>query len=336
VTDGLTDGLVEFADVYLEELTDLRPDRVLRSPCLGYGRGGIAYALLRAGTLREDRSLLLAARDWAHAGLRTARRFRLRGWPKASYSRGLSGLHATCALIARALDDDATCAAEIERFLAASRSARGSLDLFQGAAGRLAGAAILRRLSPSDELRAHGDTVAARLASALARRTGDLSSRGLAHGWEGVAFGILAWGAPSSDAVRRALHAFRPDAPAADWAHGLAGLAMLHARAYEVLGDPQLLAWARAAGERAHATAPQGWSMLNGTAGIAYALLAVARVDPAGPWRERARDLAARAIANVDVPARNPYGLWSGLSGLFCLALDLAHETTAGFPGLDA
>ena len=45
---------------------------------------------------------------------------------------------------------------------------------------------------------------------------------------------------------------------------------------------------------------------------------------------------ANRIFARVEVPAANAYGLWTGLGGVCCLALDLIHQTEAGFPGFEA
>jgi hypothetical protein len=157
----------------------------------------------------------------------------------------------------------------------------------------------------------------------------------------------LAWQAVSrslpEDALRRAVIAEHPydvsamDAErATDWAHGHAGMAMLFARAYAQLGDRRFLAWARAAGERACAGPNRSISLLDGAPGVAYGMLAVAAVDPGGPWRARAWEAAGSTLARVVVPPRYLYGVWGGLGGLCCLALDLVHETAAGLPGIEA
>ena len=120
-----------------------------------------------------------------------------------------------------------------------------------------------------------------------------------------------------------------------DWAHGHAGMAMLFARAYLELGDRRFLAWARISA-RAAALPLRGGGLMDGPTGIAYALLTVAAVDPGGPWRDEALMIAGRCLAEVDIPDRHPYGVWAGLGGLCCLALDLLHNTEAWFPGVEA
>jgi hypothetical protein len=339
-------AITEFVEGYLDALRTLRPDEVGRSPCFGYGRGGVAYTLLRAGTLRGDLALLQSAKRWAAAGLHSGRVFRLRGWPKASFSRGLTGLHAIHALASHAVGDVAGCRRELRRFVEGARRARGSIELFQGMAGRLAGAAIVMRRIPDPDVRALGDELAARIVEALAARTAPLAPRGVAHGWPGVVLAALAWQAVSRslprDALVRAVLATHADQAAApgdprrvDWAHGHAGMALLFARAYVELGDPRFLAWAREAAAQARARPSLGFTLVAGAAGIAYGMLAVAAADPEGPWRDAAWTIAGQALARVDLPAADPYGVWSGLGGVCCLALDLLHETEAGFPGVD-
>jgi hypothetical protein len=46
--------------------------------------------------------------------------------------------------------------------------------------------------------------------------------------------------------------------------------------------------------------------------------------------------IAGEILTYIEVPDRDPYGVWSGLGGVCCLALDLLHETEAGFPGIES
>jgi hypothetical protein len=271
-------------------------------------------------------------------------------WPKASFSRGLTGLHAISALAARAAGDRAACQREVRRFIEAARRARGSMELFQGAAGRLAGAAIMMREIPDPGVRSLGDELGGRLLAAfgraLAGRAAGPHAQGMAHGWPGVALALLGWQAVSrslpEDALRRAVIAVHPydvsaltNSRQVDWAHGHAGMAHLFARAHVQLGDRRFLAWARVAARRALAWPSHGFSLPSGAGGIAYAMLAMAAADPEGPWREAAWTAAGHALARIEVPELDPYGVWSGLGGACCLALDLVHETRALFPGLE-
>jgi hypothetical protein len=270
----------------------------------------------------------------------------MRGWPKAAFSRGLTGLHAIHAIAAHAAHDDAACRRELQRFVATARRARGSIELFQGMAGRLAGAAIVMRNIPDPGVRDLGDELAVRIVDALETRTVRLAPQGLAHGQPGVVLAVLAWqavmGSLPEDVLVRAVAAMHPydvsglvDRRRMDWAHGHAGMAHLFARAYVQLGERRFLTWAREAAARALALPSAGILLLDGAAGIVYCLLAVAAADPQGPWRDAAWALAGQIFARVDLPATDPYGVWSGLGGICCLALDLIHETDAGFPGVE-
>jgi hypothetical protein len=227
-----------------------------------------------------------------------------------------------------------------------ARRARGSLELFQGMAGRLAGAAIVLRRLPDPDVRALGDELAARLTAALEVRTAALPPWGVAHGWPGVALAVLAWQAVArslpDDSLARAVLALHPyevlatsAQMRADWAHGHAGMALLFARAYMQLGDRRFLAWAREAAAEAAAPPSHGFSLPDGGAGVAYCLLAVAAVDPEGPWQDAAWEIAGEVLSRIELPEGSPYGVWSGLGGVCCLALDLIHETEAGFPGVE-
>jgi len=189
--------------------------------------------------------------------------------------------------------------------------------------------------------------LAATIVAALETGAVQLAPQGVAHGRSGVVLAALAWQAVSRSlpeaALARAVIAEYPyDVSAlaarrrADWAHGHAGMAHLFARAYLQLGDHRFLAWAREAAAQAIALPGIGASPLDGASGIAYSLLAVAAADPEGPWRDAAWTVASQMFADVDVPATDPYGVWSGLGGACCLALDLIHETDAGFPGVEA
>ncbi len=338
-----------FVDGYLDTLQTLQPREVGPSPCFGYGRGGIAYTLLKAGLLRTDPALVSSSKRWVAAGIRSGQTFHMRRWPKASFSRGLTGLHAIHALAAHAGGNPAACRRELRHFVASARRARGSIELFQGMAGRLAGAAIVMRSIPDPEVRVLGDELGARIMpelEALEALDVRLGSRGVAHGGAGVLLAALSWQAVSGslprDALRRAVAAayhevsVLKDRGWVGWAHGNAGIALLFARAYLQLGDRRFLTWARAAAARAQARPILGLSLIDGAPGVAYCLLAVAAADPAGPWRDAAWEIAGRVLSYIDVPAKDPFGVWSGLGGVCCLLLDLIHETPAGFPGVEA
>lgn len=337
----------EFVDIYLDALRMLQPDEVVRSPCFGYGIGGVAYTLLKAGITYADRKLLVSAKEWAAAGIHAAQRCYMPDWPKESFSRGLTGLYSIHALAAHAVDDDTVCQRALRRFIETARRARGSIELFQGMGGVLAGAGIVMRSVPDPDVRALGDDLAETIVDALESRADRLAPLGVAHGQPGVVLAALAWQAVSQslpeDVLVRAVTAEYPydvstlvGRRKVDWAHGHAGMAHLFARAYLQLGDRRFLTWAREAAAQVLALPTPGFSVLDSAPGIAYSLLAVAAADPEGPWRDMAWTLTGQVLARIDLPTYSPYGVWSGLGGVCCLALDLIHETEAGFPGIEA
>jgi len=74
-------------------------------------------------------------------------------------------------------------------------------------------------------------------------------------------------------------------------------------------------------------------SLCCGDVGVAFAVLAVDRIDSDPRWRRDARGLTARTIAHGAMPGR--FGLFQGDAGLVCLALDCLDEAR-GFPGIEA
>jgi hypothetical protein len=79
-------------------------------------------------------------------------------------------------------------------------------------------------------------------------------------------------------------------------------------------------------------SAAQGVSHICcGLAGQAYALLALGRIDPTGPWRRRALNLAAIAMTRGTVDVW-PISLFKGICGNLCLGIDLLSRTEPRFP----
>jgi serine/threonine-protein kinase len=215
-------------------------------------------------------------------------------------------------------------------------------------AGLLVGASlVLRRVEHAGVRRAAAD-LSASLVRRVQRklRAGDPS--GLLHGWGGVLYALLAWSrvtgrdvpAVAVDALRAHVRAWRPAAIApamrASWCAGAAGAALLWSHAYERTGERAFLLAARRAARTAHAALhPDRRHLCCGAGGVAYALLAVHRVDRDGGWRARAREAGALAVRST-TPLRRPNGLLWGHPGLVCLALDLVAGEAAGFPAIEA
>lgn len=291
-----------FVAGFEEELRALRPRDVPGGGSVAFGMGGVAYALWRAGELE------LAARWCRHAvraGTGSA--------PVTSASRGLLGVHALAARIAHARGDARGVSASLDAFDALWRRARGPIELYQGAAGRLAAAAALVRDVPAaiERIAPLADAVCDALAVAPA---GSLRLANATHGRAGVALGILAW-----DRRRPVTRWLTGRTMAHDWSHGAAGLAHAHHHA----GNAEA---ARGFADHAAASPIGGSNVLTGAAGIAIVLRMVGH--------EAAERFALTALATFQV-ARSPFGVWGSLGGLYGLALDIVRGQDHGFPLVD-
>jgi serine/threonine-protein kinase len=333
---------------------------------LAFGGAGIAYAFWYAGHLRGDPELLRRAELWirqSFAGRRNRLAFLYHGtqpgvaMPPCAYLYGRTGLHFTAALIARSLADHRAEARALTHFARLSRTAaEGSAELYTGGAGCLAGTAILFHHLGGSLLHDLGSD----LARDLARRAllvdsspvawQGLRGLGLAHGTAGVLLALLLWHAASAaplpswfvptlaeilDLAHQAPHRLtRPASHYSFLCTGTAGLVYLATRAASILRQPAFLAAAQAAARLALAHLPGRPDLCCGRAGCAYILLPLAQLDPPGPWRATARDLAL-SILLCDRSDWVFTGLYGGEAAIPCLALNLIHHIDGGPPCLD-
>jgi Lanthionine synthetase C-like protein len=313
---------------------------------IAHGGAGTAFALWRLGRRGA------AARSWA-AAARADRRasacLTAAGTPSPGYLGGRAGIAMVQALTSPA--DRARAVARYMRFVRDDRS--GSLELFAGSAGLLVGACAM--LGQFDDARL--DRQAAQIADVLSERARVRAREGwhaidttnFAHRWIGVLYALLCWselgGAPPApwlvDALADLARLWRPELVPyphmrGSWCTGAAGAAMLWAKAYERCGEAIFL---RTAGTAARAAAklidPTRVHLCCGLGGVAYALLALDRVDPDRGWRDRARSVGARAVT-TPLATAHPNGLLWGHPGLVCLALDLLADKPRGFPCIEA
>ena len=171
------------------------------------------------------------------------------------------------------------------------------------------------------------DLLARSEADLVARRAADLLG-GLAR-WEGA---LAQWPALAGEQVPR-----RP----VQWCHGAPGIVISLSRLPPDLRTDGLL---RAGGELTWAAGPlrKGPGLCHGTAGNAYALLALWSRECDERWRDRARAFAADALADVRVrretAGRGRYTLYTGDLGVALLladCLDDAPAATPAFPFLN-
>jgi serine/threonine-protein kinase len=312
---------------------------------LAHGGAGTAYALWRLGQAAR-------ARAWIAASLadrsRTAFDPSTRGFDRGSILYGRAGLRWLEARLG-----GRSRARAVAGYMRQARAGADHAEHASGRAGQLAASRLLLAERDDAIVRAHGCELASALLGRLRARTRTpwqpLDAVGFAHEWPGVIHAVLAWliAAPEAvpgwlaDSVRDLAAAWSPDVTrvpdlAASWCNGAAGTVLLWCQAHDAIGGSRFLEAARAAGERALAAPRVTSDLCCGDAGVAYALLALARIDRrrAATWRARAIALAVRAIREPVL--RWPSGLYRGHPGVVCLALDLLEDRGVGarFPVL--
>lgn len=353
----------DYLDDYFGEMSrlgygDLRRRQKGLFSSLAFGAAGVAYAHWHAGTVLADPGLLDAAERWSRSAL-LAQHGRLAfvglgaesGMAPSAYLYGRAGLYFTHALVAQARR---TRQEAIGKFIELGRlSSEGPPDLYTGTAGCLTGSAILLRHTGDPRLRELGETLASRLCSVLEREEGAREQPldlGLAHGRTGLYLSLLLWtsaaktdlsvqvGPGVKDLLRSALR--EPSRLCSrtglhSWlCNGFPGLTLLAVKACQVLGDSWFLAAARRAARRSLAHPSPRPDLCCGRAGAAFACLALAGVDPGGPWRQKAEELALSTLL-VDREAWRVAGLFGGEAAIPCLVLNLLAGITAGPPCLD-
>lgn len=176
------------------------------------GAAGVAYALYRIASLRENPELLALAEIWIDRAERRAdddaafycRELDLtpENIGSTSLFHSSAGLACVEALVALANGDRMRAGAAAQRFVTRARLADGRLDVTIGGAGLLLGCAGLIAMLPSssdarDAVVALGDSLDANLRGAIAVLPAPgLKSElnfGIAHGWGGVLFALLRW-----------------------------------------------------------------------------------------------------------------------------------------------
>jgi hypothetical protein len=359
--------LLAHVEDYFERLSrlsygDLQRRQAGFHASLAFGAAGVAYACWHTALVLDEPELLDEAARWL-GGIREETRLSFRvplseipERPASQFLYGEAGLVFVRALVAHARRDEPARNAAFTRFAELSRASRESPpELYNGTAGCLAGAAILTSYTGDPRLR----EVASELGKDLVRRAADddgtmlwpeLRGFGLSHGSAGPYLALLLQSIATgnslpgwySAALERLLDRALQDpsllCPNDSYhsllCNGFAGLALLGARAHRQLGGEALLAAARQAGRLALVTASDNPDLCCGRAGPAYACLALAEVDPAGPWKQKATDLVLSILLS-EPEEWTKAGLYGGEAVVPCLAASLVADTAFGLPGFD-
>ncbi len=284
-------------------------------PDLYDGLSGIALFLARLASVTGERIFRLTA----EAALRQA----LSRIPDSGcglYSGGLGVLYAGAEI--RGEFDEETVIRQAE-------PDRVHLDAIDGSAGAVAVLLSFHARAPAarllDAARGHGDLLiqeASRSDAGWSWSTDPTASQnltGFSHGASGIAWALLELYLVTSDHRYReaALQAFlyerecfnpteqnwpdfrgdEPDYPAY-WCHGAAGIALTRLRAWQILGDPVLLAEARIALATVskHSPSLANFSLCHGRAGNADVMLYASQVLEEDRWLQSAEATAQEGI----------------------------------------
>lgn len=333
------------------------------------GAAGVAYSLLRIALARSDAELLAhadlwAERAWQQSSRRTA--FSSRALPlegndvgRAAVLHRLNGVWLVRALVADARDDARAFSAAISGFLATSGNDGDPADLITGRAGTLFGAALLlERASEHPELRRFGNNLMGDIVREIAvqPRIGQdpKGYLGMAHGWAGYLYALLAWSVTARERVpagiaKRLTELARcarargrglvwPWCPAAatdlmpGWCHGPAGYVYLWLLAANALKRPDFVELAEAASWGTWDFAPGVPHLCCGAAGQAYAFSAVARATGDERWLDRAHMRAGEAARLPPESKTHPLSLFRGQAGVAALVTELQQPECARFP----
>jgi type 2 lantibiotic biosynthesis protein LanM len=287
-------------------------------PHLYDGSSGIALFLWRLAAVTGDRIFRLTA----EAALRQA----LGRLPVSGcglYSGGLGILYAA-AEIRQEFDEDAV--------LRQAESDPSQLDVIDGSAGAIAVLLNLHERSASARLleaaSRHGDLLleqASRADDGWSWKTIPASRNlaGFSHGASGIAWALLELHRVTGEyrfreAALQALRYerscfnpaeqnwpdFRGEQPGYPvyWCHGAAGIALCRLRAWQILGDPELLAEARTALATVHqdSTSLTNFSLCHGRAGNADVLIHASQVLGEESWLRSAEATARESFERFE------------------------------------
>jgi serine/threonine-protein kinase len=332
------------------------------------GGAGIAFALCRLATLRDEPVLVDLADQWIQRTLvnstgerafidaQSGARPELIGHVSPYHT--LSGLDCVEAAIAHARPDHARQQEAMERYLAHVAGPCANPDLTLGRAGVLMGCVLLLALAPRESwpatsaLISFGDELMHSIWRGNGRRAG--TYLGMAHGSAGIAYATLQWcrlrSVPVPDPVQQSLAELRERAEPIGrgcrwpirrdgratympgWCNGAAGYVFLWTLAESVLGDNGYLPLA----ERAALNVidfPSGLNTLCcGTAGQAYALLALYRRSGEHRWLDAAAKLGVVSARGCSFSGPRWHSLYWGELASLLIIEDLARPERSLMP----
>jgi serine/threonine protein kinase len=282
---------------------------------------------------------------------------------RAGLFHSSAGVHCVRSLIAHAEGDDGEAKRAATDYVEAARVRCTKWDLTLGRAGALLGCVLQYEAEPNPEPRVA--PLGRRLAAALERRltnAGTIRSSttidtiGIAHGWAGGLYALLRWsqatGQPISTLVVDRLdelasfaqHSgrgiswprfrdYRDASLQSTWCNGDAGLVFLWLLASELLDDRRYLPLAEGAAWNVADRGPERTiDLCCGSAGRAYAFLALFRKTGDEIWVRRAKRFAEHAARELDPDATDAHRLYKGALGVALLVNELEDPRRARMP----
>lgn len=351
--DPLAALLASFtATVQQSSFCDVRAHQRPPHGSIALGAAGVVAALLARAARSDSAADLALAGRWMHDIAASRSRSLIHGFATEPYTGsslwfGTAGIHVMRVLVGLSGNEPVRARRALTGFVDHAMLPERSSDLVLGAAGNLIAASLLSAAVRDTGLDEVAARLADRVAAALPAARGDWS---FAHGWPGLAFALLQHCRASGQAMPGELRRLLADAVATAapvrrdhvawlrgaWCNGVTGHVLLWIKAFELTRDSAFLDRARADMQSLPEDMESPHDLCCGSAGRAYACLALERVAPGEGWRRRALRIA-RAAVRADPRFVHASGLLQGQSGIVHLAADLVDYTPAcGFPFVEA
>lgn len=282
-----------------------------------------------------------------------------------------SGIFLVRALIAHAMGDFVTVQNSIQGFVSAGDQPCENLDLTLGQCSVLVGCSLLVEAIPQHALVDHaplvalGDRIAQKIEGEITKFAAiveckELRLLGIAHGWAGLLYSQMQWararGTEPGPGIRARLHELgelgeaqgagmrwkiRLDAKRrsqthymSGWCNGSAGMVFLWTLAHRVYEEARFLELAEKAARNAWESGEQTSTLCCGTAGSAYALLALHRTVGDRVWLTRSEQMLERAIRHASAGVE--CSLYKGNLGVALLAEEIEHPAWSAMPVFEA
>lgn len=337
---------------------------------LNSGAPGIAYTFWKAACLLEDPRWLHLALFWTNRIAATPEDDSSIKLPEAegaiaeidvenSFYHGNRGVHFVEMLTTYAQNDVQHFEIAMNRFAKPETKKHKIQDLLQGRAGRLVGSTILYRETGEDFFVEYGNEIAESLIESAGIPESNVPwgtnpLLGMAHGRAGNYYALLFWakasgfelpdwfkektmefaesGIEREHGISWPIDVRNSDNYMDSWCNGAPGMLHLWTLAYELYREELFLDTARKTGEYCiHKEDYPLGHLCCGASGASYGLLSLDRIDPDGPWLDHAERFAEMASTAKFISIYQ-LGLYTGLSGLTCLMLDMAHHESAAQP----